>query len=99
MKVRINVTVSNPPLEGLLNVLDWFSKILLQLASPRSNVIGHQDVCEGHKAIIVGSISSVSCSSQTRFALVTGCLFFTHQRFCILDPLLFPTMLAEVLKF
>ena len=40
MKVRINVMVSNPLLERLLDILDWFSKIHLQYASPRSNLIG-----------------------------------------------------------
>jgi hypothetical protein len=53
MKVRVNVTVRDPPLERLLDILNWFAKIFLNLASPRSGVPSHRDVCKGSKVIIV----------------------------------------------
>lgn len=53
MKVWVNMTVRNPPLERLLDVLNWFAKILLDLASPRSDMPSYRDICKGSKVVIV----------------------------------------------
>ena len=54
MKVWIDMMVSNPPLERILDIFDWFAQILLNLACPKSNMIGHRDIGEGSKIVIVG---------------------------------------------
>jgi hypothetical protein len=41
MKVQIDMTVSNPPLERIFNILDWFVQILFNLARPKPDAIGH----------------------------------------------------------
>ena len=53
MKVRVNMTVSNPPLERILNILDWFSQIFVNLACPKSNMLGHRDIWEGSEIVVV----------------------------------------------
>jgi hypothetical protein len=53
MKVRVNMTVSNPPLERILNVLDWFAQIFINLTRPKSDMLGHRDIREGSKIIVV----------------------------------------------
>jgi hypothetical protein len=35
----------------------------------------------------------------TLFAFIVDSIFFTHKVFCIFDPLFFPILLPEVLKF
>ena len=59
VKVWINVMVGDPPLERVLDILDWCLKKPLQLTSPRSNIIGHQDVCKGCKVVIIISSGGV----------------------------------------
>ena len=41
MKVWVNMTVSYPPLERILNVLNWFVQIFINLTHPISNMPGH----------------------------------------------------------
>jgi hypothetical protein len=53
VKVGIDMTVSNPPLERILNILHWFAQILVNLAGPKSDMISHRDIREGGKIIIV----------------------------------------------
>jgi hypothetical protein len=100
MKVWINVTVGDPPLEWLFDILDWLSKELLKLASPRPDVVGHRDVGEGGEVVVVvNRISGVrDCGGRSHFPLVASHVFFTHKAFCVVDPLLFPALLSEVLE-
>jgi len=53
MKVRIYVTIGNPPFHGLLDVFDWFAKIFSELARPRSNLFGDRDISKGREIIVV----------------------------------------------
>jgi hypothetical protein len=53
IKVRIDVTVSHPPLERILHVLDWFAEIRVNLACPRSNGFGYRNIREGSKIVVV----------------------------------------------
>jgi hypothetical protein len=99
MKVRINVTVGDPPLEWLLDILDWLSKELLDLAGPRTDVVGYRDVGE-EVVVVVNRISGVRDSDgRTRFALVVSLVFLAYKAFRIVDPILFPAVLSEVLEF
>ena len=41
VKVQIDMTVSNPPLERILNIFDWFMQILANLAGLKSNMVSH----------------------------------------------------------
>jgi hypothetical protein len=41
MKIRIDVTVSDPPLERILNILKWFAQIFFNLARSRSDMVSH----------------------------------------------------------
>jgi len=52
-KVQINMAVSHPPLEWVHDVFDRFTEVLVNLASARSNIVGHQYVCERCKVIII----------------------------------------------
>ena len=49
MKAWIDMTVSNPPLERIFNIFNWFAQILLNLACLKSNMIGHRDIGEGQQ--------------------------------------------------
>ena len=40
-KVWINMAMSNPPLEGVLDVFNWFVEVLVNLTHVRSNIVGH----------------------------------------------------------
>ena len=40
-KVWINMVMSNPPLEGVLDVFNQFAKVLINLTHARSNIVGH----------------------------------------------------------
>ena len=40
-KVRINMAVSHPPLEWVHDIFDRFAEVLINLASARSNIVGH----------------------------------------------------------
>jgi len=41
IKVQIYMVVSNPPLEGVLDVFDRFVEVLINLTRARSNIVGH----------------------------------------------------------
>jgi hypothetical protein len=41
MKVQIDMMVSNPPLERIFNILNWFAQILFNLTHPKPDMIGH----------------------------------------------------------
>ena len=47
------MTVSNPPLERILNILNWFVQIFFNLTGPKSNMVSHQDIWEGGEIVIV----------------------------------------------
>ena len=51
-KVWINMVMSWPPLEGILDIFDRFAEVLITLTSVRSNLIGHWDVCKRFIVII-----------------------------------------------
>lgn len=98
MKVWINVTVGDPPIEWLFDLLNWFSKELLKLTSARPDVVAYRDV--GEIDVVVNRISGVrDCGGQSHFPLVASYVFFMYKTFCIVDPLLFPALLLEVLEF
>ena len=40
-KVQINMAVSDPPLEGVLDVFNWFVEVPVNLTHVRSNIVGH----------------------------------------------------------
>ena len=44
IKVRVNMTVSNPPLQRILHVFDWFAQIFINLTCPKSDILGHRDI-------------------------------------------------------
>ena len=48
------MTVSNPPFERILHILNWFVQILFNLTWLRSNVISNWNIWECSKVIIVG---------------------------------------------
>jgi hypothetical protein len=52
-RVQINMAVSNPPLEGVLDIFDRFAEVLVNLTGARSNIVGHRYVCERCKVIII----------------------------------------------
>ena len=41
IKVRVNMTVSNPPLQRILNVFNWFAQIFINLTCLKSDILGH----------------------------------------------------------
>lgn len=53
MQLRINMTVSNPPLKRVFDVLDWLAQVLVKLTCLRSNALGYRYVCKGVEVIIV----------------------------------------------
>jgi hypothetical protein len=53
MKIQIDMTVSNPPLERILDVLGWLVQILINLARPKSDMISDQNIQEGGETIVV----------------------------------------------
>ena len=53
VKVQIDMTVSNPPLERILNIFNQFTQILINLTGPKSNMVSHQDIQEGGKIVVV----------------------------------------------
>ena len=53
IKVQIYMVVSNPPLEGVLDVFDRFVEVLINLTRARSNIVGHWYVCKRCKVIII----------------------------------------------
>jgi hypothetical protein len=53
MKIRIDMTVSNPPLERILDVLGWLAQILINLACPKSDMISDRNIREGGETIVV----------------------------------------------
>ena len=52
VKVQIGVTAGNPPFERVLDVLDWFPKVLPQLAGMRHSPFSHGDVGEGCEVVV-----------------------------------------------
>jgi hypothetical protein len=53
IKIRVDMTVSNPPHQRVFNILDSFAQILFNLACPSSDMIGHRYVREGSEIIVV----------------------------------------------
>ena len=57
IKVRIGVTAGNPPFKRVLDVLDWFPKVLSQLAGTRPSLFSHRDVGEGCVVVVVVTVN------------------------------------------
>jgi hypothetical protein len=53
MKVWVDMAVGDPPLQGVFHLFNRFAKVLLELASPRSDMLGYGDVCKGSKLVIL----------------------------------------------
>jgi hypothetical protein len=47
------VTASDPPLKRVFDILNWFSKVLPQLAGMRPCLFSHGDVGEGGEVVAV----------------------------------------------
>jgi hypothetical protein len=54
MKVGVDMTVCNPPLERVFDMLCWFAKIFFKFTSWESSVLRHRDV--GKRREIIDSI-------------------------------------------
>ena len=55
INVWIGVTAGNPPFKRVLDILDWFPKVLSQLAGTRPNLISHRDVGKGCEVVVAVS--------------------------------------------
>jgi len=57
IKVQIGVMAGNPLFKRVLDVLDWFLKVLPQLAGTRPSRFSHRDVGEDCEVIVVVTVN------------------------------------------
>jgi len=56
IEVWIGVTAGNPPFKRVLDIFNWFLKVLSQLTGMRPSPISHEDVGKGCEVIVVVTV-------------------------------------------
>jgi hypothetical protein len=71
IKVLIGVTPGNPQFKRVLDILNWFPKVLSQLAGTRPNLISHRDVGKGCKVVVAVGLQNQLVLEYMRSGLLT----------------------------
>jgi hypothetical protein len=58
IEVWIGVTAGNSPFKRVLDILNWFPKVLPQLASMRPDLFSDKDVSEGCEVVVAVSLQN-----------------------------------------
>ena len=58
IEVQIGVMAGNPPFKRVLDILNWFPKVLPQLASTRPDLFSDRDVGEGCEVVVAVSLQN-----------------------------------------
>ena len=57
IKVQIGVMADNPPFKRVLDIFDWFPKVLSQLAGMRPSLFSHRDVGKGFEVVVIVTVN------------------------------------------
>ena len=98
MKGRIDLMIINPPLQRVLDVLNWLLKALLELTRSRTNMFCDRDIRKGSKVINRFGSHVEGWCDQVVVDLIVSDVCLSDKFPSILDPFL-PFLLLEIIEF